>query len=374
MQATRTLRSRAARRAIRGATVTTLHQAIAFDALQHLDVADSTGWERLFMGHARTLALGAAAPDVDFRDFRNHLLFPNDGMWGGAAAKAECWQRNLTSALARSEWENASYCAGVLSHYIIDAMHPLHTAQSQADNDVYAALACYTHVNYSELARGARAPATHDGGRQDRSAAAAVISGAVSANRQYDALLTHIELGRLTSDPRCGLDWQARALMAAFVRKATEVFAAQLGSAIERSGARLPATAVPYSGMRALAAIPFTAVSRWRRGRSLRRAAENAVAEYTATGAVTHAAPPEIRVKRELYAREVLARPDASASSNVLAMPARTCAQPGEKRPFASAAILQFQPAAEFRRMPTFVRHRQPDASFAQRHVARIED
>lgn len=372
MQASRTLRARAVRRAMRGATVTTLHQAIAFDALQHLDVPEAAGWEQLFIGHARTLALGAAAPDVDFRDFRNHMLFPNDGMWGGAAAKAECWQRNLVSALAKSEWENASYCAGVLSHYIIDALHPLHTAQSQADNDVYAALACYTHVNYGELARAAHTLVANTGRREDRSAAAAVISGAVGANRRYGELLTHIELRRMTSDPRCGLDWQGRALMVEFVRKATDVFAAQLGSAIEQSGARLPALATPYAGMRAIAAIPFTAVSRWRRRRSLQRAAENAVVEYAATGCVTHSAPPEIRVKRELYAREVLARSPADA--NILAMPAKAGNKKCAKAHPASAKILQFQPGTQIKRMPPSVQHRHSDAASARHHFARIED
>lgn len=374
MQAFRTLKARSVRRAIRGATVTTLHQAIAFDALQHLGVRDAAAWEQLFIGHARTLALGAAAPDVDFRDFRNHMLFPNDGMWGGAAAKADCWQRNLISALAKLEWENASYCAGVLSHYIIDALHPLHTAQSQADNDVYAALAHYTYVNYGELSRAARALDASDSGRQDRSAAAAVISGAVCANQQYDELLAHIELRRLASDPRGGLDWQGKALMVAFVRRATDVFAAQLASAIEQSGARAPVTAVPFAGMRAIAAMPFTAVSRWRRRRSLRRATEDAVAEFVASGHVTHAAPAEIRVKRELYAREVLARPVAEASRNIRAIPAKSAGRGPEEAHPVSAKILQFHRETQFKRTASSARHRQSDTAPSRRQLARIED
>ena len=80
--------------------------------------------------------MGAAAPDSEFRDYKNHVTLPRDGYWGGAIPKAQSWYLNLTAALAKREWQNAAYCAGVLSHYVIDALDPLHTAQSEAGNDI----------------------------------------------------------------------------------------------------------------------------------------------------------------------------------------------------------------------------------------------
>lgn len=345
MPAARTLRARLARLAIRGATVTTLHQAIAFDALGRLATADAPLWEQLFLAHARTLALGAAAPDVDFRDFRNHLLFPNDDMWGGAAAKATCWHRNLVSALANAEWENASYCAGVLSHYVIDALHPFHTAQSQADNDVYAALAYCTHVNYHDLVSVGREFAPRPAGCEDASPAALVVAGAMNANRQYGALLAHTDLLRATSDPKNGIDHQVRSLLAGFIHDATHLVATLFASAIEQAKARPPERAASYAGARAVAALPLTALTRWRHRRSLQLVAERAVSEFTATGRVTHAAPPKVRVKRELYAREVLSRQAAVSASNVVALQRKADVPRSANTAAAAAQVVRFRPA-----------------------------
>ena len=149
--------TRLARACIRRAATTTTHQAIAFDAIGRLAAPRAEAWERLILRHGALFALGAAAPDSEFRDFKNHMVLPRDGYWGGAIARAQSWHLNLTTALAKAEWDNVAYCAGVLSHYVVDALHPFHTGQSEAENDIHYALDATVWSMYPTLAKEAAA-------------------------------------------------------------------------------------------------------------------------------------------------------------------------------------------------------------------------
>lgn len=308
MAGSSTLGAGFANRTIRYSVVTTLHQAIAFDALERLTVADTADWQRTFMLHARTFALGAIAPDVDFRDFKNHLLFPNDGMWGGAALKARCWYQNLRSALARNEWENASYCAGVLSHYVTDALHPLNTAQSQADNNAYAALEYCMIVTYGDLKRSSCLGTDVSVALPGEDVAAAVSAGACKAHRQYSKLLEHFDWKRTASDPATSLAPEGKVIMADFVDQAAQLTAGLLAAAIAESTASPPPVSATFAALRAMSAAPIAALAHWHHRRALRIMVRRTLSEFCATGAVVESAPISVRVKRELYAREVLLR------------------------------------------------------------------
>ena len=116
------------------------HHKLALDALRHLEAMDADMWQRLFLQHAKLYLEGAKAPDIDFKDFKNHVLHTRDGYWGGAPEKVRSWYNHLVEALALEDWPTAAYCAGVLSHYYTDPLQPLHTAQSEAENNVHRAI------------------------------------------------------------------------------------------------------------------------------------------------------------------------------------------------------------------------------------------
>jgi hypothetical protein len=127
------------------------HHHLAFDGLQRLRRPDADRWQRVFLKHAQLFTDGAKAPDTDFKDFKNHVLHPRDNYWGGAPEKARNWYHNLVEALAQHRWDTAAYCAGVLSHYVVDPLHPFHTAQSEAENNIHRAVEWSINRDYIAL-------------------------------------------------------------------------------------------------------------------------------------------------------------------------------------------------------------------------------
>ena len=115
------------------------HHKLALDALRWLDSPAADLWQKLFLKHADLYLEGSKAPDQEFKDFKNHVLHPRDDYWGGAAEKVVSWYQHLVEALAQGDWQTAIYCAGVLSHYYTDPLHPFHTAQTEAENSIHRA-------------------------------------------------------------------------------------------------------------------------------------------------------------------------------------------------------------------------------------------
>jgi hypothetical protein len=113
------------------------HHKLALDALRQLRCAQAEPWQRLFLDHAGPYLEGSKAPDnhfKDFKDFKNHVLHPRDGFWGGAPDKVRSWYGQLVDGLGQEQWPTAAYAAGVLGHYYTDPLQPFHTGQSEAEN------------------------------------------------------------------------------------------------------------------------------------------------------------------------------------------------------------------------------------------------
>ena len=140
-------------RIVYAAHATGTHHKLALDALRHLQCMDADLWQRLFLAHAKLYLEGSKAPDNEFKDFKNHVLHTRDGYWGGAPEKVRSWYQHLVEALAQQDWQTAVYCAGVLSHYYTDPLQPLHTAQSEAENNIHRAVEWSISKAYDELAR-----------------------------------------------------------------------------------------------------------------------------------------------------------------------------------------------------------------------------
>src|SRR5262245_22448130 len=107
------------------------HHRLAIDALRHLKGPQADTWRDLFLKHHGKYLQGAKAPDDVFKDFKNHVLHPRDGDWGGAPMAAREWYRRTVRALQEKDWPHAAYCAGVMSHYVVDPIQPLHTGQTE---------------------------------------------------------------------------------------------------------------------------------------------------------------------------------------------------------------------------------------------------
>ena len=127
------------------------HHKLALDALRHLKCMDADLWQRLFLANAKIYLDGSKAPDKEFKDFKNHVLHTRDGYWGGAPDKVRSWYQHLVEALTLQDWQTAVYCAGVLSHYYTDPLHPFHTAQSEAENNIHRAVEWSISKAYDEI-------------------------------------------------------------------------------------------------------------------------------------------------------------------------------------------------------------------------------
>ena len=370
-----------AERLIRRTTIQSTHQAIAFDAIRQLQGANALAWRRMFLRQGRALALGAAAPDIEFRDFKNHVLFSADAGWGGAAAKAQAWYRNLVAALQKQEWLNVAYCAGVMAHYVIDPLHPLHTGQSADENDIHFALDTAVWQTYAALARpAATAVAPLLTSRADF-VSRALVEGATAAHAMRATLIAHFDLKRARRRPPAGLDATGQQIMSDVIANATALVAALIGRAIAEAGVAPPRAGLLGVGAGAWLAQPFAAVAQWRRNRTMRRTVRRMAKEHAKTGRVETQLQDEERVKRDAFAKDRMTRPAAeivpAAGGNVVSFEPRAAAarnvdtETGEVIDLARQRVAIEAPRPAPRHIAAEPARRQPDAAALSTFVAR---
>jgi Domain of unknown function (DUF4332) len=295
------------------------HHKLALDALRHLRCADADLWQRLFLANAKVYLEGSKAPDTQFKDFKNHVLHTRDGYWGGAPEKVRSWYQHLVEALSQQDWPAAVHSAGVLSHYYTDPLQPLHTAQSEAENNVHRAIEWSISKSYDELAQqGERefADMTVALPAGPNWLAQLVCQGADRANVYYEKLIAHYDLQRGVVDPPAGLDAVSRRFIAELIRYATLSFGAVLDRAIEEANVHAPNVPLAGATLAAIGQMPIKLIARRIADKGERRQVERMYDELLATGTVETNLSEDDRMVRDLHAAEVLAKraPQPAAS------------------------------------------------------------
>ena len=296
-------------RIVYAAHATGTHHKLALDALRHLKCVDAELWRRLFLAHAKLYLEGSKAPDTQFKDFKNHVLHTRDGYWGGAPEKVRSWYRQLVEALSQQDWQTAVHSAGVLSHYYTDPLHPFHTGQTEAENNIHRAVEWSISKAYDELAQqGERefAGLTVDLPPGPNWLVQLVCQGADKANGQYEKLIAHYDFQRGVVDPPAGLDPVARRSIAELIRYATLGYAAVLDRAFGEANVHAPS--VPLAGVAAFGQVPIKLIARRIADKEERRLVERMYDELLATGTVETHLSEDDRTVRELHAGEVLAK------------------------------------------------------------------
>ena len=299
------------------------HDRLAFDGLAHLHGPDAAGWRRLFLKHAADLVRGARAPDDDFKDFKNHVLFPRDGFWGGAVAAAQNWYAQLVVALGKSDWATAITIAGIFSHYVTDPMLPFNTAQSEAGNCVqrpfeWSVWRSYDALKQIAAADAARSIVIPDG---DDWLAQLLHQAAAEANGQYEKLIAHYDIKRGVVDPPSGLDVVAQRIVGDQLGLAAALFAAVLARAIGESKAVAPETNLGLDTALSILRMPVTAACKLIANMREHAAVERIYDELMAIGTVEKNLAEHQRAIRDLYAVEVLGhdRPAVAAGNTKVA-------------------------------------------------------
>lgn len=302
------------------------HHYLVLDGVARLQGPNADAWRRLLFKHAGALVEGAKAPDELFKDFKNHVLHPRDGYWGGAPAKARAWYVDLVEACRRADWPAAAWSAGVLSHYVTDPVQPFHTAQSEAENAIHRAAEWSISRSYAELKRLPEADASsmsdvHDG---ERWLEDLLCQAALDANQQYEKLIAHYDIKRGVVDPPSGLDEVSRPLVARQIGRAISLYAVVLQRAFAEANVTPPDVNLTLDVVVAGLKVPVNKVLKKIADRRERATVEAIYDELMATGKVEKALPEDDRTVRDAYAREVLAPRAAAATKKGGATPAAT--------------------------------------------------
>ncbi len=284
------------------------HHKLALDALRTLRGDHAEAWRKVFLKHAELYLEGSKAPDKQFKDFRNHVLHVSDNYWGGAPEKVVNWYTHTVEALKAQNWSEAVYSAGVLSHYYTDPIHPFHTAQSEAENSMHRAVEwsinrCYNDLRQEGEAKFANLDVKVPDG--ENWLTEMTCDGAETSHAYYEKLIAHYNLSAGVSDPKTGLDSQARHLVSGLLIYASVGFSHILDRAIAEAGVSPPDVNLTAETFLATVKIPVRWVEK-----KLANAEDRALVramwdELQDTGTVEHTLPEDDRMVRNLYKREV---------------------------------------------------------------------
>ncbi|MEN2494976.1 MAG: hypothetical protein TECD_00887 [Hyphomicrobiaceae bacterium hypho_1] len=284
------------------------HEKLALDSLRYLETDNAPAWHSLFLNHAEPYLSGCKAPDHEFKDYKNHVLHVRDNYWGGAPEKAESWYNLLVRELQQNNWEQAVWCAGVLSHYYTDPIHPFNTAKCEAENNIHRALEWSISRSYNDLRkRGLKSeiPEIHIGNGETW-LREMVINGAELANCYYESLIAGYNFRQGVSTPTKGLDVICRNLIGRLLVYASIGFSKILDRAFEESHQVPPHMPLASETFMSILRIP----RKWSKNRvenanelkSLRRMYD----EFKKTGQVDKSMNEEQKAIRDLHTQEVL--------------------------------------------------------------------
>lgn len=285
------------------------HHKLALDALSYLQDKEHKRWRNLFLQHVEKYLAGSKAPDTVFKDFKNHVLHVNDGFWGGAPEKAYEWYCHFVTALKEKRWEDAVYCAGVLSHYYTDPLQPLHTAQSQKENNIHRAFEWSISKCYDQLQKAGQSEAENiviDVPDRFDWIEQMICRGAIYANSYYDFLVSSYDFAKGAKRPKAGLDAKSKQILADLIVYTSKSFAHVLDRAFEDAAVVPPDEDVFPKVLEALSKLPTRwlkkRMANWREARRVIRM----YVEYKRKGYVEEFLPEDDRIVRDLFFEEVV--------------------------------------------------------------------
>ena len=283
------------------------HHKLALDALRELSCEDAPAWRAVFLRDVELYLQGSKAPDKEFKDFKNHVLHVREGFWGGAPEKVENWYAKAVRALKEGNFSEAVWCAGVLSHYYTDPIHPFHTAQSEAESNIHRAVEWSISKSYETLRTRGKELARPDIilGSGETWLRDLVIAGAEYANEDYERLIAHYNFDLGVVDPPAGLDATAQDLVGRLLVYASSGLAGILDRAIIEAEVAPPRVDLALPTVLATLKIPVKWVTRKMSDAAEARAVERMYDELQETGRVEQTLSDDDRTIRRLHANEV---------------------------------------------------------------------
>lgn len=309
------------------------HHRLAVLALEHLKDDNAEGWRNAFLKHRDAYLEGAKAPDAVFKDFKNHVLHVRDGDWGGAPQAAREWYRRTVRALEQQDWKHAAYCAGVMSHYVVDPVQPFHTHQTEEENAIHRAVEWSLSKAFPELL----VILTEEMGFPDVPMLEGddwlermVKSGALVSNKHYETLIDHYDFEVGVKRPVEGLDQEMKDVVAALMGYATVMLSRILDRAIAESKAEAPKVSLLLDTIGIVANTPVRVISKRIEAVAEMELVAEQHQEFRRTGKVRETLGDDDRAVRKLFAEEVL---KVSLSTLDCQWPRETGTQNGQGAP-----------------------------------------
>lgn len=285
------------------------HHRIAVLALEHLKDENAEGWRNVFLKHRDAYLEGAKAPDEVFKDFKNHVLHVRDGDWGGAPQAAREWYRRTVRALQQQDWKHAAYCAGVMSHYVVDPVQPFHTHQTEEEGTIHRAVEWSLSKAFPEMLQ----ILTQEMGYPDVPVPEGddwlermVKAGALVSNPHYETLIDHYDFEVGVKRPVEGLDQEMKDVVAALLGYASVMLSRILDRAIAESKAEAPKVSLVLDTIGIVANTPVRVISKRVAAVTEMDLIAEQHQEFRKTGKVRETLGDDDKTVRKLFAEEVL--------------------------------------------------------------------
>jgi hypothetical protein len=289
------------------------HHRLAVEALAQLQGADAERWRDLFLQQYEALLEGAKAPDTVFKDFKNHVLHTKDNYWGGAPEAAEEWRKRMVRALKDRDWKYGAYCAGVMSHYIVDPIQPFHTGQTEEEGVIHAAVEWSLSKTYPEMRKILLADLggwpnvklTDDADWLKKG----IRDGADLSNKHYDLLIHHynFEIGR--KKPEQGVDQEIKDKVAGLIGHAVVLLARVFERCFAEAAVQPPKVNLSVQTLLVGLNVPVAMIAKSIENAQDRAEVTAMYQEFRKTGKVRQTLREDDKEVRALYAHEVLKAP-----------------------------------------------------------------
>ncbi|MDG1874005.1 MAG: DUF4332 domain-containing protein [Mariniblastus sp.] len=285
------------------------HHKLVMNSLRHLQCPLADQWRSIYERYFEYFLMGSKDPDTKFKDFRNHVLHVSDNYWGGPVKQADKWYAITVAHLKSENWKSAVYSSGVLSHYFMDPLMPLHTGQTEEEGVIHRA--CEWSVNksfdqlISILEQGEGYPdvklPTGTAWLKD-----SIHQGATIAHSHYDSFIDHYNPVLGSKDPPSGLDDHLRKITSRLLGQASVGFARVLERAIAAANANPTLMGTGWLSGFYRVTRPVSWVYRGYRQITGQRQVSRIASEFRRQGKVIQCLPRDEKLIRAQHADEIL--------------------------------------------------------------------
>lgn len=289
-------------------------QKLALDALRRLPEESAERWPDLFLWHVEPYLRGIDAPEREFRDFTNHVLYAAEE-WGGAARLARKWYWRTVESLRCGEWSEAAYHAGVLARYAAFPFSPLRTGHDERGLQLRTPVEWVITQLYGRLTAADDSPDRLVMPSGDEWLEELLILGAVEAREHLDVVVNGFDFNTVVNDP-AALNDELRVAFGRLVSLASTTLGAILGRAIRESGAEPPRFPLGIAAAFAIPSLPLfwltrsqAAAAEWKSIRAMHR-------EFQQTGRIEASLHVAATAVRDAYAIDVLKQSPGALALN----------------------------------------------------------